>query len=75
MHCVGIGNCGENPQDRTLVFTYQKFISLKIAVHILPAVKGVFSKDLGPMLEYYSILKIRINSTCTNVANIDEFHG
>ena len=28
-----------------LNFTFQKFISLKIVMHILFAIKGVFSKD------------------------------
>ena len=35
---------------RTSNFTHQKFISLKVVVHILYAVERVFSKDLEPML-------------------------
>ena len=55
MHYAGIGNCIELPKAQSTItlpgqnFIIQKFISLKIVVYILLAIKGVFAKDLGPM--------------------------
>ena len=56
MQCVGIGYCIEKTkvrlldQAKTSVFICQNFVSLKIVVQILFVVKGVFPKDLEPML-------------------------
>ena len=43
-------------QARASIFTGRKFISLNILVHILFAVKGVFSKDFEPMVGIYAML-------------------
>ena len=58
MHCVDIGDCNENAQStmvyRVTVFAYQKFISSKIVVHILFAIKGVFPERFGTYAIRYS---------------------
>ena len=39
-------------QVRTSILACQKSTSLKVVVHILFAIKGVFLKDLEPMLNF-----------------------
>ena len=45
-------------QVRASSFTCQNFMSFKIVVHILFAVKGVFPKDLEAMLSLLGLIKL-----------------
>ena len=57
MHCVTIGNSIENAQIIRLQNQVRAsiFTSLKIVMHILFAIKGVFPKDLEPILSCRAI--------------------
>ena len=48
-------------QSRVSIFSCQKFFSLEIVVHIVFAIKGIFPKDLEPMLKFIPCLWINIS--------------